>query len=328
MITEIPITLIEQGRNRLLSSWLKIVEQKSLASIINFDRTVAFFQQAQKTGQTIAFVAIGCADWVDWSTEKEKIWHVGRVDSSNKRLDRFTNEVGFFQNSLLSFGINSIINISLSNAEMFDNRPQGLDGRFDDLDLARQNVFLSNQSLTAKLAEKKINFKLFNHWQLIQQLGFVTQKSFSLYLDFIKELYCFDLSITGPNLVNSDQIGPIWLDIQSFSWPELVEAMRRNAQICAPELPILAPFINAGNWHAKPEPENRFPNAFELMQEKFNFKPANSKPEWLAKTVKLPDNLILSALQALGFQDFTIDDNWDRRKQAVDLLANIVFNNL
>lgn len=318
---------IELAKTRLLSTWLENVNCQSLTPIVNFDKTVNLFHQAQSSGQILAFIAIGCADWVDWSNSSEKIWHVGKIEATNKRLNRFAHAVLAFQQALLSFGVNSTINISLSNVEMHDERPQGLDGRFDDLTLAKENISLSNKMMMNKFSELGINCTFFDHWQLVTQLGFVTQKQFSAYLDFIKDLYSFDLSCTGHALVGPGQLGPVWLDIQSFSFPELIITLRKEAQFCAPDLPILSPFKNASNWHAQAEPENHFPNIFELMHNQFQFKPAQSKEEWLEKSLKLPDEIILAALEALGITDIIIDNNWTKRKQAIEILSLIAFNN-
>jgi len=327
IITERNLNL-ELAQKSLVSLWLEQVNQQSLAPIINQEKAVDLLSQAKSTKQEVAFVAIGCADWVDWSNAEEKIWHVGRIDKTNKRLSRFTNEVLSFQQALLSFGINSVINISLSNVEMHDERPQGLDGRFDDQPLAQNNIDASNQALIDKFSEAKINFQFFDHWHLVNQLGFVTPRKFDTYLDFIKVLYAFDLSFTGPALVKSNQIGPVWLNIQAFSFPELVATLRKEAETCAPDLPILSPFKNASNWHAKPETENRFLNAIELMASQFQFKLTSSETNWREKNLKLPDPVILAALNVLEIQDFIINDDWEKRKLAIEILAQIAFNKL
>lgn len=316
---------IESARQSLVLSWLKSVDQVCVVPTVNLSMAANLITQAQSSGATLAFVAIGCADWVDWSNESEKIWHIGKIDAKNKRALRFADEIKSFQQALSSFQVNSVINFSLSNVEIHDSRTQTLGGKFDDQTQAQENINISNQLLTEIFSQSGINFNPFNHWELVNQLGFDSTRQFTTYFDFINSLYAFDLAHTAPGLIQPGQIGPIWLDIQSFSFPELVTALRNEAKICMPDLPILSPFKNAGNWHAKPETANRFPDIFELMQHNFNFKSATSIEEWQEKALKLPDEVILAALNALGFIDIQINDDWNNRKQAIKLLAQIAF---
>lgn len=331
MTLEISPGQIEAGKNRLVSLWLESVDKQSPAPIVNFNHAVELLNLAQKTKQPVAFVAIGCADWHKWDTPEEKTWHVGKIDLNNKRANRFARELKSFQGTLESFGVDSMINLSLSNVEMNDpHRLPEFDGRFDDQETAQINVELSNHNLADILAAAKVKSRLFNHWQLIQQLGFgqIFPTPPTTYQEYMGRLYAFDLTQTALALTKTNQLGPIWLDIQTLSFPELVSELRLQAASQAPVLPIMAPFKNCGNWHSKPEPENHFSDIFELMHSNFHCKPAATQTEWLEKTLKLPDSIILTALTTLGISSFSIDDNWDRRKKAVDLLANIAFNNL
>lgn len=314
-----------RGKNALLHQWLNHVEDHSLTPSTNLGHAKEILHQSQISGQTVAFVAIGCADWVDWSNETEKIWHIGKIDPSNKRAERFVNEVSDFQRSLTTLGITSVINIALSNVEMNNPHSQGLDGRFDDHQLAKENIATSNQSISKMLLSAGVNCQSFDHWKTINQLGFNEPVRIpNSYLDFIKTLYSFDLTRTGKALVRPNQLGPIWLDIQSFNFPELVEAFRQELKRLALELPILAPFKNCGNWHSKAEPKNFFPTALDLMQS-WQRRPAESPTTWVEKTLHLPDETILAALNTFEVNDLAIS-GWKERIDAVRVLSIIAFS--
>lgn len=207
-------------------------------------------------------MAIGCADWHDWSTPDETIWHIGKISSANKRARRFAEEVGKWQSVLTGFGISSIINFSLSNIEIYDPLVSNLGSRIDDPEIAQSNISSSNFKLTAMLHSAGANIRWFDHFQLWQQ--FNSHYQFETYEQFLAEMFSFDFTVTAPCLVQPGQLGPIWLDIQSLNFKDSVDWFREIAAVVAPDLPILAPFNNSGNWHAQPAPINNFPDNFRF----------------------------------------------------------------
>jgi hypothetical protein len=316
---------LHRSQRQLLESWLHRVDSSCVKPVQNPGGAIELLHQAKITGQALSFVAIGCADWQDWSDGHEKVWHIGKINSDNKRARRFAEEVAQWQNSLSSLGINSVINFSLSNVEILDPIGSNLDSRLDDPEIAAGNVGSSNQEMAHLLRAAGANIRQFDHFQIWQRLAQPTRARNSL--EFLDSLIRFDFSVTAPLLVDPNEVGPIWLDIQSFAFKESSHLFRLLASEAAPDLPLITPFRNSGNWHARPETKNTFPDIFELLNREFGFKPAQSQSEWKEKALKIPDSATLAALRALGVTNLVTDDNWEKRKEAIEALALIAFNN-
>ncbi len=316
-LNNIDLEFIRLGQNILADRWLESVVHQSAVPAINLPLASKLIHKAQLTQQPLVFVGIGCQDWQKLD---QQTWHIGKVSPENKRARRFAEEISQFQSSLTSLGIKSRFNLSLSNVELECPLVQSLDSAIDDLEWARNNARISQENLASLIDRAGGQINWFDHWQIFK----THQSSASSYAEFMTNLFNFDLSHTAQIFVGTGQIGPIWLDCQSTSFNEVARLFQTVA--ADSNLPILAPFKNAGNWHAKPVSQNNFPNATRLMAE-FRLKPAAGKSEWVNKNLRMPDPVILAALKALGINDFTIDDDWEKRKQAIEILALIAFNN-
>jgi len=264
---------------RLMMEWLTILEQNKVSEIrqpiINKERLLELIITAQRTQQPLVFVAIGCQDWIkpEWGDpRKDRI--MGKISPEDKRVRRFVNEMSSFSQALSSFEVPHRIHFSLSDIEALihiELHNMGL--VIHDPDKSRLELYVINLATSIQLnggvvepfIHSKILQKLFQFPTLQGYQEFLTGQSDPSYRDFLDREYVVDLSLVANYFVRPNELGPVWLDIQSFNFEDDVISFEKMAQETNPEMPILSIMPNAGNWHGRTKPQGIFPQRSEIL---------------------------------------------------------------
>lgn len=324
----------------ILQRWVERVSQIRVSQdrepIINKEKFLSLLEVAQTTQVPLHFVAIGCQDWVKPGWGDPTVDRImGKISGDNKRAQRFITEMAEFSKALTTLRVPHAIHFSLSDIEALIHihlQNMGLViHNSNAAELLDKNVaFLSD-----KLQGKGAPVEPFIHSEVLKSLLHMDsleelQKYFSgqdtvHYRVFLDALYEFDLRETAQHLVGIDELGPVWLDIQSFNFGDDVIALENAAKAVAPEMPILSLFPNAGNWHAGQQTSASFPSRESIVAEiiQSNTTP-QTQAEWVNRLHKTKDATLNQAIQTFGHEAVTITSG-EEKTLAVRLFFQLVF---
>lgn len=328
------------AEREIFRRWLEILEGIRVSEhrepIINKEQFLQMLEMARVTQQPIVFVAIGCQDWVkpEWSeTDTDRI--MGKVTAENKRAKRFVAELAGFSQALSSFNVPHRIHFSLSDIEALMHihlQNLGLVIHNDDAEeVLKRNV----RFLAQKLQENGAQVEPFNHSQILQKIlgtedlaemqSKISGSGEVNYRQFLDNLYVLDIETTAQQFIGENEVGPAWLDIQSFNFIDDVIALQNTAAQVAPEMPILSLFPNAGNWHAGQQATVTFPSKQDVVARMIGSQSTpQTQEEWLNKVHRTKDRDLISVLENLG-QDGVAISSGPEKMAAVRMFFSIVF---
>lgn len=323
------VTEAQKVESDLLTKWINQVEAVSQAPIHHPEALHNIIRNAQTTGESIHWIAICCQNFeLDLNEDEEEfIQPLG-----GKRFKRFGEEISNFLTSFKSFGVNLEGHISVSNIEPLTNIKLGNMGVavLNPIE-AEFNINDSLNRLKILLEKNRIEATPFDHLETIRTITglsdlqqiqeFIAIQPNPTMRHFLDQLYLFDLSQTAA-FVTRNRPNIIWLDCQSFGFEHDVVSFRQAA-VMAPNLPILAPFNNSGNWKSAVKPRSSFLTKQEILSRVMLIDPRLSGQEWIKKAISLPDEVILTSLQQLGVTTISSFTNMDQRKQVIQWLAKI-----
>lgn len=329
----------EIANQQLIEMWVESLTEagKGIVEvpIENKDIFIDLLLTAQREQKTLVFMAIGCPDWIkpEWGDPTHDRL-IGEIDKKNKRGQRFSQEIALFQQALTSFNIPHRIHFSLSNVELamqIELKNMGLEIHSMD---PLNNLAESMNVLVENVQDLGGRIEPFDHLELVRQLlqeddlallqSIIARSSAPTMREFLDALYAFDVTQTAPALVNDDEIGPVILDTQTFEFTDDVIALRTAAKKLDPDLPILAIFSNAGNWHAAPSPLSSIMNKKEFLADQLEI-PFKENPEEIAQQLlNQSDATVVRFLENLG-HSLTIE-NHEEKLSAIQMLMLIAYN--
>lgn len=313
---------------KLLDRWVSELEGISLSenrsAVINREQLLASLIEAHRTQQPLVFVAIGCQDWIkpEWIDNQEDRL-LGKIRVDDKRVKRFIAEMAQFSASLRSLHIPHRFHLSLSDVEPL------MHIKLQNMGLVIQNPeaveFLDQNvtGLTTQLQSHGVAIEPFSHAHVLadhfqttsldELQTMIAGKKNPSNREFLDGLYAVDLTHTCTSFVAPNEVGPVWLDIQSFNFSEEVASLAQIAQDVSPDLPILSVFPNAGNWRAAHHTSPKFSSREQLLAEIVGLQSLPQTPqEWWKKLHKSKDEAISGALLLLGQEPVTITSGQEK----------------
>lgn len=303
--------------------------------VTNSERLTELLYTAQSQRKTLVFTAIGCQDWLPAPTDDPQTDKImGKLSSDQKRVARFSQEMADFSQALSSFDVPHRIHLSLSNIEPLIHiklQNMGLRIHNPDTALLDDNVHF----LADLIRSKGGNVDAFIHSSVLQQLTqtdslrafqeLIAGHPNPTYRDFLDNEYRFDVKNTAAAFVQPHELGPVWLDIQSFSYHEDVISLARAAQELAPEMPLLSIFPNAGNWSSRTRPQANFPSRLEVLSTKLGFdRKPETEVEWLKKLRKAKNEPLVEIISTLLQEAFQIS-SVEEKNLAIRIIYLLVF---
>ncbi len=315
-------------QKKLLQAWTEGLKNHGVSElrspVIHPERFIALLHQAQQEQKTLVFSALGCQDWVDaeWANpETDKL--LGRIQPDGKRAKRFIQEMSSLSSALESFGVKHRIHFSLSNIEGLLHlhlNNMGLNILNEDApEIMRDNV----EKLAQKMQSMNASVVPFDHTQLLTQLTQasslediqlrLTGKTAPSYREFLDALYAYDAACTAPSFVQNSELGPVWLDIQSFNFEKDVLSLETAFKTVAPEMPLLSIFPNAGNWRAATKPQATFASRSEIVANMLRVQPIpGDESQWMKKIHKSRDEDLIRALSDVYREGMSITNGQEK----------------
>lgn len=320
---------------RLLELWLNGFESVCSLPTVNKERFDDLIKKAQTNNKTLVFIALGCQNWLipDWGNPEENRI-ISLIGKDNKKAQRFATGLTSFQRALESFDVQTEIHFSLSDIEArLHLQLQNMGLTIHNSESALENQDKNIASIVELVKKAGGNIIPFSHSKLIEETletrslqeiqTLIAGHKNPTMREFLDGLYAFDLSQLVAHFTTPNKLGPVWLDIISINFQEDIHILRQLASRLAPDLPIIAPFKNGGNWHAKPVAESTFLTKKEMVSDELAIDSRLTKEDWLRQARGKPDQAIANLLAKLEFQ-MTINSSEDQ-VEALALLASTTF---
>lgn len=325
------------AQRRLRRVFSSHIINNSVASAMKTDRLEELLSEAADSQEPLELIAIGCQDWIkpSWGDPK-KDRLIGPLNRDKPRARRFAQEVASFQHALKTLRIETRIHFSISNIEARLHLALGNMGLVIHNVDARKNIDESTEKLSMLISEAEGCVETFDHMETVRQITgaasdkqlqeTIAKKSNPSMREFLDALYAFDLSELPNHLCSRENPGPMWVDIQSMGFADDVISFRKTAEILAPELPVVSPFKNSGNWHSSVDSLTLFPTKIKLLSQLFALPPMRSEAELVNRLQRRPDRILQQGLAALGKENISIND---RRSQldAIHAISLLAFDN-
>lgn len=329
------ISEINHATELLIDQWLTHIQEVSTITPTNPLSLKSAILTAKISGNPINFIAIGCQNW-----QREKTGRITNEQNQNmfirpisgKRSQKCASELASLQRSLDSFGVDSVILQSISNVEALAHINHGNMGITISNDDAIVVANESTNELSRLLEEAGAKSVSFNHLEVLKTIsGFNNIDSIQRFFCegdspnphvFLKNLYRFDLKILAEHLPSllQQKPGPIvWLDIQSSSFEAEFLSFRAIAGEVNPNLPIIGPFANSGNWGSKHKGVSSFPTKDSLIRQNLNIRPDLPLEQFQQALWNTKDEKIQTFLGELGISIGQINSK-DAKAQAVQIL--------
>lgn len=329
----------EVFEDKLLTTWLDLLSRNQVSEIrspiINREQLLGMLQISKRTQHPIVIVAIGCQDWIkpEWGDpRKDRL--MGRISPQGKRAGRFTQEMAKFSQALSSFQIPHRIHFSLSDIEALihmELQNMGLEIHNPDPELLAENVI----QLADKIQSLGGQISPFIHSQRLHKLlqtpdlrsyqQRVAQKTNPTYREFLDRQYEIDLGLLANTFVGPNEVGPIWLDIQSFNFEDDVRSFEATVRMVSPQMPVLSILPNAGNWHGRLKPMGTFPTRDEVLASLMRFEHLpQDQTDWVRKLRKAKNEPLEQLISEIFAESFMIT-NAQQKTLAVRLLCLLAF---
>jgi len=315
------------------------VEQSPLKDACHPEELKKFTQLldfSQVKQQPITFIVMGCHDWnkPSWgNSEKDRL--IGTISQSGKRVQRFAQEFNTFQKaikSLTNIDHNFLLSISDVESTMHD--------KLKNMGLVIHNVNLSNmlesnlKELSQAITNNDGSVTPFSHLEVIQEImqtndlkkiqqQLSTDPQNPHFTDFLEKLYEFDIQHLLNFFSTPNDVGKVWLDLISTDYAQDKEIFRNLKNQHNPDLILLNPFKNNGNWGSRPSPFNLFPTKLDMISQALNINSTLSVKEWFHKAHQAPDKKVANLLAELNIS-VTIH-NRNTKTDAVNKLIKIAF---
>ncbi len=291
----------EQFEHLLLQRWME-----QIGMVQNPQSFIALLQSSLQTKRPVVFFGKGCPHLITTPRGRNRTHKaIGAQRNHTNRVKRFSKELASFQAALQSFSIPHRIHLSLSDVEarMYNEHPaMGVVLHNDDL---HESLKTNEQFFRDAIAAAGAFATLFSHSQTLQSLSGPRDLKAATVIprDFLDRLYEFDLTTTAPHFVSRDELGPVWLDIQSTSFADEMTAQQRAAHTIAPTMPVLSAFPNAGNWNSGVVGTRDFWTKEDVLAAILGLKQVPQPNEWRNKLHRIPDPQIIDILSRSSRRD-------------------------
>lgn len=304
------------------------------------ERTLVLLKQTKLSQSPICIIAMGCHIWhkPDWS-ESGNDRVIKTIDLDNPRANRFAKEFAGFQTALKSFGVTTLAAFSLSDVEAHLHmalKDMGLS--IANEDTAALNIEQSVQNIAKLIAQNGGRVIPFDHFEVLTKImgadkppeeirRLVTGQKKPKFQELLNQMYAFDVEHLPEYLFPQEprKIGILWIDLISQNqYPADAATLRQAACLRAPDLVVISPFANAGDWEGEPKPQLVIPTKKEFLSQKIGLDERASKETWVESAQRVDDQRLVEALTLLGC--LSEINSPPLHQAAIRLLANIVFD--
>jgi hypothetical protein len=344
---EISAEQIKSANDLLFERW---VEVELLPKMAKENHNQGAFNQiltvAQQTGETIPIICVGCQPMEDVAgIDGKPVSVVSAFDlRESSRAVRWAKGFAIFQKALLSFGIKTHLNFSLSDMELMAqiiDKPQN--SEMIDIERIKNNI----QIIQTIIERNGGNSTAFIHSELLGRASGAKdiRELVSIMLpnwkgEFLTHtiegdgveplptaLYDADPMLLPSQLLNREQEEMlVWLDMMSDLATEdhklLLESIHRNR----PGTALIAPVKNGGNWSSAGEPIIQFQSRIEFISRQLGleFNEFVSTEDWLEKVKScVHEDDLHRLLNFCGISN--LEKSTSGREKAIRILEAIAF---